>query len=282
MDNTISEKIEELKNIKNVLKETINNKKDNNIDSDDFIINTNTFDSYASVINDKLTRILPTVKINVNSDNSVMGTVNINGLGKTISKNFIYNDKCTINAIPKDNSYEFVSWDDGNTDSCRTININTLYTSNISEKTYIATFQDVITPDEPDNPDTPVEPGNEWYFWNGSDNDLYNSSELSFTTVNRTQLIYGEKEDILRNVIIITPKGASVSVNLRNSLNGGETNNGEEIYLENITSNSETFQKIPSKFTDTEKVNEYEFMGKSFSVNKLDKDSRLIIIYTLK
>ena len=282
MDNTISEKIEELKNIKNVLKETINNKKDNNIDSDDFIINTNTFDSYASVINDKLTRILPTVKINVNSDNSVMGTVNINGLGKTISKNFIYNDKCTINAIPKDNSYDFVSWDDGNTDSCRTININTLYTSNISEKTYIATFQDVITPDEPDNPDTPVEPGNEWYFWNGSDNDLYNSSELSFTTVNRTQLIYGEKEDILRNVIIITPKGASVSVNLRNSLNGGETNNGEEIYLENITSNSETFQKIPSKFTDTEKVNEYEFMGKSFSVNKLDKDSRLIIIYTLK
>ncbi len=283
MNNTISEKIEVLKNIKNTLKETINNKKDNNIDSDDFIINTNTFDSYASVINDKLTRILPTVEINVNSGNSVMGSVNINGLGKTVSKKFTYNDKCTINAIPKDNTYEFVCWDDGNTDSCRTININSLYTSNISEKTYVATFQDVITPDEPDNPDTPDTPYEDdtldepWYFWNGSDSDLNSGKELLFNEVNKKEIIYGEKEDILRNLIIITPKGASISVKLRNALMLDE-----KIDLDILNPDKETFKKLPSKFISEETVNNYDFTGTSFNEDKLDDNSNLIMTYIEK
>lgn len=276
MDNTISEKIEELKNIKNTLKETINNKKDNNIDSDDFIINTNTFDSYAIVINDKLTRILPTVEINVNSGNSLMGTVNINGLGKTVSKKFTYNDKCTINAIPKDNSYEFVSWDDDDDDgnSCRTININDLYNDGINNQTYTAIFQEVTTPEEPDEDDTLDEP---WYFWNGSDSDLNSGEELSessFNEVYKKEIIYGEKEDILRNLIIITPKGASISVKLRNALMVDE-----KIDLDILNPDKETFKKLPSKFISKETVNNYDFTGTSFNEDKLDDNSNLIMTY---
>lgn len=268
MDNTISEKIEELKNIKNTLKETINNKKDNNIDSDDFIINTNTFDSYASVINDKLTRMLPTVEINVNSGNSLMGTVNINGLGKTVSKKFTYNDKCTINAIPKGNSYKFVSWDDDDGNSCRTININELYKNGINNQTYTAIFQDVITPDEPDEDDTLDDP---WYFWNG--NSSWKENGLSFTDFNElttTKYTYGDKNDIFSDIIIISPKGAAVSMNLKNSLEGEN-----EIKLDEINTSGLIFEKLPKEFTENQ--DKYDFWGYVFLVDKLDKDSRLII-----
>lgn len=276
---TIDDLLNNLENVKTNIKETINSKKIESIGDSDFITEDTKFSEYSFQIEDKLTRKLPTIDISVKVDNnsSVMGTVNINGLGKTVKKTFNYNDICTINAIPKDTIYEFVSWDDGNTDSCRTINIKDLYNLGIKEKEYIAIFQEVIIPDEPEEPGTPVEPGKEWYFWNGSDSDLNSGKELSFTTIKRTQLIYGEKEDILRNLIIITPKGVSISVKLRNALMLDE-----KIDLDILNPDKETFKKLPSKFISEETVNNYDFTGTSFNEDKLDNNSNLIMTYIEK
>lgn len=276
---TIDELLNNLNSVKNNIKNNVNEIIIKDIRDSNLISDNTPFNEYADQIKNELTRKLPTIDINVkvNNNSSVMGTVNINGLGKTVTKTFNYNDICTINAIPKDTIYEFVSWDDGNTDSCRTINIKDLYNLGIKEKEYIATFQEVIIPDEPEEPGTPVEPGKEWYFWNGSDSDLNSGKELSFTTVNRTQLIYGEKEDILRNLIIITPKGVSISVKLRNALMLDE-----KIDLDILNPDKETFKKLPSKFISEETVNNYDFTGTSFNEDKLDDNSNLIMTYIEK
>lgn len=270
---TIDDLLSNLNSVKNNLKNSINSKIIPDIGDSNFISDNTPFNEYAGQIEDKLTRILPTINITVNVDNnsSVMGTVNINGLGKTVTKTFNYNDKCTINAIPKDIIYEFVSWDDGNTDSCRTINIKELYNLGIDVQEYTATFQEITTPEEPDEDDTLDEP---WYFWNGSDNDLNSTNELELTEIDKTQFIYGETEDILRNLIIITPKGAAVSVKLRNALMLDE-----EINLNTLNPDKETFKKLPSKFTNEENINKYEFTGIAFKEDKLDKNSKLIMTY---
>ena len=275
---TIDELLINLNSVKNNIKDKINSKKIESIGDSDFISDNTPFNEYADQIEDKLTRKLPTIDINVkvNNNPSVMGTANINGLGNTETKTFNYNDICTINAIPNDTIYEFVSWDDGNTDSCRTINIKDLYNLGIKTKEYIATFQEVIIPDEPDTPDTPDEDDTldePWYFWNGDSSWVENEKGLNINDFNEltdTKYTYGDENEISCHTIIIVPKGVAVKLYLKNYLN-----NECELTLSEINSSGISFEKLPKEFTENK--DKYDFWGYSSGVDKLDIESRLII-----
>lgn len=260
----IENKLEQLRAIKRGLKETINTNLNGSIDE-----NT-PFNNYQHYIQcecedcEECEDIL-THTIKVESDNYSVCDVNINGLKGNREMVIPHNYTCVIHAMPS-NGYIFKNWDDG-------VGLNPREITVIEDKTYKVIFgsdpnYNPDTPDTPDEDDTLDEP---WYFWNG--NSSWKENGLSFTDfkeLTTTKYTYGDKNDIFSDIIIISPKGAAVSMNLKNSLEGEN-----EIKLDEINTSGLIFEKLPKEFTDNQ--DKYNFWGYVFLVDKLDKDSRLII-----